>query len=313
MLQSEVVSHLIQQIYRGRPNLKLPKTAVHKLLFKVRVALPEDDPIRKNLPFYWYKYGPYSEVVESTIDTLKLTGILQEEKTDKGVLLLKPTHRLTDSVNVLEDVSATVEKLVKEIDPFHIEHFVNQVYRDDAPYEFMPRYKMDYLVQFKKYLTSHPANQCTLNRFLGDSISPDVDRLENIIYDCEAELVEEPLFDEFNDEFTSYVSGAGKAFDMIRKDEGNAYPITKMTSETSINIWLTFAKGVRILDKGHDEYYDGKLEQWGQEYRISFLNMIPKVRAFNRNIRESGRHTIPREPDERSKRVLSSLIEGYLS
>ncbi|MDI6867664.1 hypothetical protein [Methanoculleus sp.] len=39
MLPSEVASRLIEQIYPVRPGLKLPKTAIHKILFKVRVAL----------------------------------------------------------------------------------------------------------------------------------------------------------------------------------------------------------------------------------------------------------------------------------
>lgn len=48
----------IEQIYLVRPGLKLPKTAIHKILFKVRVALPEKDRQREQIPFYWYRYGP---------------------------------------------------------------------------------------------------------------------------------------------------------------------------------------------------------------------------------------------------------------
>jgi len=313
MLQSEVVSHLIQQIYHSRPDLKLSKRAVHKILFKVRTALPEDDPVRKNIPFYWYNFGPYSEVVEASIDTLKANGILREEETHRGNSLLMLTTNLTDTLNVLEEASAIVERIVRNIDPYHIEPFVNQIYQDDAPYEFMPLYKVDFLNLFEGYLKSHPVGQITLNRYIEDAINPQIDRLEHLIYDCEVELVEEPLFEEFNDEFTSYVSGAGKAFDIIRKDEDNAYTITKSTFEAADGIWRTFAKGVRILDEGHDEYYDNKLEQWEGEYRSAISNMISEVNRFNRNIRESVRPTNRRNANDRSKRILSSLIEGYLS
>jgi hypothetical protein len=318
MLQSEVVSHLIQQIYRTRPDLKLSKRAVHKILFKVRATLSEDDPVRKNIPFYWYNYGPYSEVVEASIDTLKSSGILREEETHRGKSLLMLTNNLTDTVDVLENASAIVERIVRDINPYNIEPFVNQIYRDDAPYEFMPLYKVEYLTLFEEYLKSHPVGQRTLNCFFEDAIfedaiNPQIDRLEHLIYDCEAELVEEPLLEGFNDEFSSYVSGAGKAFDIIRKDDDNAHTITKSTCETAVEIWYTFAKGVRILDKGHDEYYDKKLEQWEGEYRLAILKMISEVNAYNRDIRESVRPTNRRNTEERSKRILSSLIEGYLS
>ena len=313
MLQSEVVSHLIQQIYHSRPDLKLSKRAVHKILFKVRATLPEDDPVRKNIPFYWYNYGPFSEVVEVSIDTLKVNGILREEETHRGKSLLMLNNTLTDTLNVLERASAIVECIVREFDPYHIEPFVNQIYRDDAPYEFMPLYKVDYLTLLEEYLASHPVGQTTLSRFIEGATTPEIDHLEKIIYDCETELIEEPLFDEFNDEFTSYVSGAGKAFDIIRKDEDNAYLIATITCKTAVEIWYTFAKGVRILDKGHDEYYDKKVEQWEGEYWSALSNMIPRVNRFNRKIRESARLTNNRNVNDRSKRILSSLIEGYLS
>ncbi|MCP1714260.1 hypothetical protein J2T58_000087 [Methanocalculus alkaliphilus] len=313
MLQSEVVSHLIQQIYHSRPNFKLSKRAVHKILFKVRATLPDDDPVRKNIPFYWYNYGPFSEVVEVSIDTLKANGILREEETHRGKSLLMLNNTLSDPLNVLERASAIVEGIVREFDPYHIEPFVNKIYRDDAPYEFMPLYKVDYLTLLEEYIVSRPAGQITLNRYIEDVTIPEIDHLEKIIYDCEAELIEEPLFDEFNDGFTSYVSGAGKAFDIIRKDEDNAHLVAAVTCKTAVEIWYTFAKGVRILEKGHDEYYDNKIDQWKREYWSALSTMIPGVHRFNRTIRESVCLTSNRHVTDRSKRILSSLIEGYLS
>ena len=47
------------------PDLNLSKTAIHKILFKVRATLPENAPDREYLPFYWSNYGPCPEVVES--------------------------------------------------------------------------------------------------------------------------------------------------------------------------------------------------------------------------------------------------------
>ncbi|MDD5419501.1 MAG: hypothetical protein PHV57_06605 [Methanomicrobiaceae archaeon] len=313
MLQPEVVSHLIYRIYHVRPDLKLPKTAIHKILFKARATLPEGDPVREKIPFYWYNYGPYSEVVESSIDTLKARGILAMEETSTGKYLLKLNKKPAYSAGVNEGVSAVVEQIVRGIDPYNLKPFVNRIYRHDAPYGFMPLYKIDFLAPFEEYITLRPAGQSTLNRYIDDPISPRIDRLENVIYECEAELIEEPLFDGFNDEFSSYVSGAGKAFDIIREDEDHAHSIAESACRTAMDIWIAFAKGVRILDRGHDKYYDRKLVQWEREYRTAFSDLVPKIRSFNRKIRESASLTTCQDIDERGKRILSSLIEGYFS
>ncbi len=313
MSPSEVCPRLIQQIYLARPDLKLSKTAIHKILFMVREALPESDPDRKHLPFYWYDHGPYSEVVESSIEALKAQGLLLEERTETGKSLLAFNRHPPDPLSVHEDPPSVIGRIVREIDPYRMEVFVRRIYRDYAPYEFMSRYKVDFLVSFKGYRASHPEGQCTLNRFLNESITPDLDRLEDALYACEAVFVEESLFEKFNDEFTAYVSGAGKAFEAARRDEAGAYSIVEVTYAGALDLWYTFAKGVRISDRGHDGYYNGRLGQWEREYRESLLALAQKVEAYNRYVREYTRPSSSRRAGGRSMRILSSLIEGYLS
>lgn len=314
MYQSAVVPRLIQQVYRTRPDIKLPKTAIHKILFKVRATLPEKDQIREHLPYYWYKYGPYSDVVETSIKNLKRRGILREEKTKTGIslLVLNPSRAVLGTIP--DQTLAVVESVARDIDPFHIGTFVNQIYRDYAPYEFMSHYKIDFLITLKDYHTSHQADQMTLNPWWsGELDTPEINRLEGMLYDCEAMLVDEPLFERFNDEFMAYVSGTGKAFDIARKNESAAYPLIEATYASAKAIWYTFAKGVRIQDKGHDGYYDRRLKEWNLEYQRALSDLIPKVNAYTRTIRGSACHAPSRGLSERSKRILSSLIEGYLS
>lgn len=316
MSSSEVASRFIQQIYQVRPDLKLPKTAIHKLLFAVRAALPENNPEREHLPFYWYKFGPYSEVVESSIDLLRHQGVLRDGKTQTGKTLLMLNTRPAASGSVCEDASAVVGRVVREFDPYHLETFVDRIYRDHAPYEFMPRYRVEFLAPFKDYLASHPDGQRTLSRWCPSEEgagTPDIDRLEDALYRCEAVLVEEPLFERFNDECTAYITGAGGAFDLARKDEPISYPVIKATYTCAWELWYTFASGIRILDGGHDRYYNGRLRQWEQEYRETLAALAPKVDAYTRYVRESARCLSPREPNRRTKRILSSLVEGYLS
>ena len=304
MPSPEVVPRLIRQIYQVRPDLKLPEAAIHAVLFEVRRALPRDNPGRERLPFYWYTHGPYSEIVRSSIEDLERRGILREE-TKAGKTLLVLDARPAAVGCVCEDeLSAVVGRIVREIDP--LEAFINRIYRDHAPYEFMPCYRVDFIAPLEGYIASHPEGTLDQGSLCG------IDRLEDALYACEAVLVEEPLFEGFNDEFTAYVSGAGKAFDIARTGESAAYPAIRATYAVARDAWCVFAGGVRILSRGHDDYYDGRLERWEQEYRKAFSALAPKVRAYNRYIRESARRTPHGEPDERTTRILSSLIEGYL-
>ena len=294
------------------PDLNLSKTAIHKILFTVRATLPENDPDRKYLPFYWSNYGPYSEVVESSVEAPKGQGILREERAQTGKSLLVLNSR-PDPFCVREDASAVIGRVVREIDPYHMEAFVHRIYRDYAPYEFRNRYKVDFLVPFRDYCASHPEGQRTLNRFLNESITSDLDHLGNTLYHCEAVLMEESLFEKFNDEFTAYVSGAGKALEIAREDEADAHPIVEATYASAADLWYTFAQGVRIPDRGHDKYYNNRLRQWEREYRESLLALTPKVSAYNRYVRACNRQPSSREPGGRSTKILSSLIEGYFS
>lgn len=312
MLQSEVVPHLIQQIYLSKPDLKLPKTALHKILFRVKRDLSEYNPVGEALPFYWYNYGPYSEVVESSIDALKSRGILREEETHTGKSLLMLNDHLSDTVN-FEEVNTIIERIINKVNPYNLEAFVNQIYQDYAPYEFMLHYKVDFLSLLEEYLKSHPASQSTLNKYIDEPDTPAIDRLEDTLYECEAELVEEQLFDSFNDEFTDFVSGAGKAFDLIRDGEDYTPSIPDLISTVAVEIWRTFAKGIRTLENGHDRYYEPKLEKWIQDYQTSFTSLSYTIDRFNMNVSGNTLHNTPRETDERSKRIISSLVEGYLS
>jgi hypothetical protein len=140
---------------------------------------------------------------------------------------------------------------------------------------------------------------------VSDGRDRDLDRIEDALYGCEAVLLEEGPFEGFNEEFTAYVSGVAKAFDLIRNDESVAHQVLGATRETTWETWYVFADGVHILEEG---------ARWKQDYLESLEALAPKVRGHNRYVRESaaaaGIH--PRQPEERGKRFLSSLVDGSL-
>ncbi len=314
MLQDEVISGLISQIFSRKKDLKLAKYAIHKVLFKLKVELPEDNALREHLPFYWYNYGPFSDAIESNIDALKQEGILKEYTTseEKTILGLEKKIPLPE-VDDFEEGRKKLSSIVNNVDFFHFNSFVDELYRKYAPCAFMPLFKMDFMNTMEGYVEMASSGQQTLDMFSGSH--PDVDKLEDILYDCEAELPSAPLFKSFNASFSSFVTGAGRVFDYIRKDGENLLYLDEQVLHTAEVTWLTFTKGIRILDVGHDKYYNDRLDRWEALYNKSLTTFYTHIDNFScgvlTEIEPSGLHTV--SPGDKSKKILSSVIDGYLA
>lgn len=313
MLPSEVASHLIQQIFISRPKMKLSKTAIQKILYKVSVSLPEGDTVRSSLPYYWYNYGPYSDVVESAIDGLRMNGTLLEEETHTGKTVLMPASTAPKGLFILEDASEIVRNIVASCNPYRIDPLIEEIYRNHAPFPFLPHYKLDFLAPLTLYLQRATRDQTTLIRFSSDFDSPHIDALENILYTCEVEIPDDPLFEAFSEIFTSFVSAAGFAFDRMRHEDPAFGFLAEETHKRAEEIWYTFTRGLRIQREAHDPYYDPELDNWQILYQIKLRELDPAIKEYSRTVRRSNPHKPGREPDEQSKRILSSLVKGHLS
>ena len=314
MLQDEVISGLISQIFSKKKDLKLAKYAIHKVLFKLKVELPEDSTIREHLPFYWYNYGPFSDVIEANIGALKQEGILKEYTTSEEKTILGLEKKIPmPEVDDFEEARKKLSSIVNHVDFFHFNSFVDELYRKHAPCAFMPLFKMDFLNIMEGYVEMVSSGQQTLDKFSG--IYPDVDKLEDILYDCEAELPSAPLFRSFNASFSSFVTGASRVFDHIRKDGDNLLYLDEEVLHTAEVTWLTFTKGIRILDVGHDKYYNDRMDKWEPLYNKSLTTFFTHIDNFSSGVLteiEPAR-LFTGSPGDQSKKILSSVIDGYLA
>ena len=60
----DLIVYIIAEV-GGEHGLSL--TGIHKTSFGIKKKLKEDNEVKRSLPFYWYYYGPYSEVVMEAI------------------------------------------------------------------------------------------------------------------------------------------------------------------------------------------------------------------------------------------------------
>lgn len=194
---------------------------------------------------------------------------------------------------------------------YNFKPFVRNIYLKYEPYVFMHTFNLDFRDQLEVYRTYLGRKQRTLDEY--SCRYPEVDQLENILYDCEAEIPLEDLFIPFNDLFSSFITGSSRIFNYIRKYGDNLYS-NELLCVTADITWKTFTKGVRILK--HDNFYDNKLEEWDYMYKESLKNLVTSIDRFNITILdEIRRDRLPSidNLNERSKRILSSIVGGYLS
>lgn len=305
MNREEIIRGLIQNIF-FYTKVKLTKTAIHKILFKLRTELPEGHQVRTCLPFYWYNYGPFSEVVGSVIDEMKDTNFLAEEEDRNGNALLSPAENLLNDSRIFSEVNEKLSMILRSVNVYRIDSFVDRIYRENAPYEFMPLYKLDFLKNLEEavfHITSDSTNNQQINQ------------LENFLFECEASLVDEPLFRDYNQKFSTLTTSMERSFTLIRAGESCSKPVAQTIQMPAVEVWYTFVRGVRILEPGHDQYYSNKIPGWRTEFQDYYSKMVTIVDDLSKTslkyhlLAPNTRHP----PDPKTKTILSSIVDGYLS
>jgi len=176
----------------------------------------------------------------------------------------------------------------------------------------MPLFKLDFMNAMEDYVELTSSGQQTLDMLSGSNSN--VNKLEDILYDCEAELPSAPLFKSFNASFSSFVTEASRVFDYIRKDGESLLYLNEQVLHTAEVTWLTFTKGIRITDAGHDKYYDYRLDKWETLYNKSLTTFYTHIDNFRAGVlaETSPVRLFTGSHSDVSIRILSSVIDVYL-
>ncbi|MDO8871191.1 MAG: hypothetical protein Q7V05_00460 [Methanoregula sp.] len=306
MNREETIRGLIKNIF-FYTNVKLTKTAIHKILFKLRTELPEGHQVRNCLPFYWYNYGPFSEVVGSVLDGMRVDdNIVEEEDRNGNTLLSSPTGNSLNNSGIYGEVNEKLRTIVESVNVYRLDSFVDRIYRENAPYEFMPLYKLDFLKNLDD-VVFHIDNE--------SSNSQQINRLENVLFDCEASLVEEPLFKNYNQKFSTFTTTMERSFNLIRNGDDASKTAAMGIQMPAEEVWYTFAHGVRILEPAHDPYYNDKIPLWNTDFLNYYSRMVVLVDNFSKTVSDNNllAHSTQNPPDSKTKTILSSIVNGYLS
>ncbi len=262
----------------------------HKLLFKLKTELSEDHPLKESLPYYWYFHGPYSEIVSAQINKLKSDYI---RSNDRNLFYLSKSLKNENIFKIIDDeVIDIIEKLLEPRVFYNIDRIV---YEKNAPYEFMPLYKLKFIKELDKYVKSVEKEDKSLELF---------NDLQDIYYELKVTLPLEQIFKDFNDLFLIFTTDLNRIFEY---NSDNLHYL-KRTLNTTQRVWKTFAYGIRI--NHHDKYYDNRIESWKKIF-FSDLNKLKTIvnRFDNFTIKEITIEEI--EFSDISKKILSSTVGNY--
>lgn len=307
MLRKQIIRDLIIQIFLEK-NKPLPEYLIHKILFQYKMNIKNENPdMAGNLPFYWYRHGEFSQPVAETIGELAVENILTQHplrhKYRKGNLYA--LHKINLGTYKSSLTPRDIDQLKIVINSFDETmggEFNRELYIKYAPYEFQTSYNKVYLELLNDIIYGDVTFQ---KRHASD--------LKDALIECEAELVPDPLFEEFNDLFSSYCAIAYRIFNYY-KGKGSDKSYLEDMAYISGRIWEVFVDGLRILDNAHDPFYNNMTGSWKVKFEEDLEALKITLHEFSNTVKEKMRKEgFPRVSRDKPKDVISTVIEGYFN
>ena len=256
---------------RARNRRNLSTKAVLKILFQAKDRLPDGNPIKDALPFYWYRDGPYSNVIHDAIKSLQDDGMLLNSRAPYKTYYFNSAKANVPLVRADQHMDEARSAITEVVDEFnHTESLVNEIYHD-APYQWYATYNTKFKTPFSEFCKSFV------------EYSPKMHRRDNILNALDDAVLDFPQFPEFPElcrafmKFTrllsSFLLTPGYA------EHRDVFPILDGMSNA---IWNAFAYGVRIGH--HDAYYDNKVDGWIKTYKDALDGLDANLRLHQEKI-----------------------------
>ncbi|CDG64216.1 hypothetical protein MBMB1_0097 [Methanobacterium sp. MB1] len=291
-LTNELILKIFEDIeYQNENKIRVPKTFIHKILFKLRTKYSDDKLLKEKIPYYWYNHGPFSEPIETELKNLVESGTLIKTEDEKYVLNDVPVY------SKIEDYEDELSSLLNKFSVFNLNALVDDVYFTHAPNEFIPLYKRKLLEPLDKKI-DHLYNEEVFRERI------DLDEIIELIYDCECELP-----------FNSFINGYIRTFSVFTTFLDSLYDEACLKEflisfEFIKIMWYTFTKGFRVIDHEDVFIYKIKVPNWRDKY---FEELTKTDKQFNEfKIHTQKKNTNFIEYSQTSKQILSSTVGKYI-
>lgn len=242
------------------------KKHILKVLFLARENLPVDNRIRDDLAYYWYKEGPYSEVIYANLDRMQKDGLVKASATGRSeTYRLDPDRALrpiTQYDSVMDATKREIGQMANEFSNVHAA--VGRTY-EKAPFKWYTTYNLEFKPRFESHC------RAVLDGRDCDAAQDILGRLDDAVLDYPANL-------EFTEHRAIFMDFAKMLNAFLRWD---SYRTRKDMMEVLYvlcgRIWNVFTYGVRIYY--HDPYYDDRVVAWTAKYKQELVELDSTVRS----------------------------------
>ena len=247
----------------------ITKKEILKIIFSAKEMLTEQNPYKQSLAFYWYRDGPYSEVIEDNLQMLvDEKKIIRSKTNQRETYRLAPEHNERPIVQLYDDFIREIVDAVQHVkNKFTDVHdIVQHIYKTAAPTPWYVSYKLEFMPKFESHCKDIKENRKSL-------YTPE--QLLDLFDDAVLDVPMDPKFIGIRLVFMDY-SKILNAF--LRWDEYTSHiDLLDELLEICHNIWNVFAYGMRAYN--HDDYYEPHADEWRHKYE-------EEVRALDRIVIE---------------------------
>jgi hypothetical protein len=252
----------------GHPQ-DVTRTYLHKILYLLHCN--KKLGLQASLPFYWYKYGPFSDTVDSAIRSAVDGGKIEEIRpsSDLEAYRLKMTPRKT----VPGPIEGSLLSLLIKWNPYRTPDLIRHVYEECAPWPFYPAYKLDFLDRIGDLAGETGEDRIsTLEPFTGPlpdgRLKPHLASLMR----AEGALPKEPGMEHFNSLFLGFSGASARLMTAVLTGKLSVSEMRDVF-RAGTDVWDTFTSGARTLPRGRDREYEKCSGAWNEDfqYRLSHL------------------------------------------
>lgn len=283
----------------GRDGLSMMQ--VLKTLYLVKMELPDENPLKQSLAYYWYLRGPTSNVIYYEIKNMKKDGMICHPCKDSETYCLA-ADILPDASVHDKDMSHASLLIAKHVNSFTgMENMIRDVYDGYSPFQFYTAYNLDFRNKFEEYC------RCVLG-----SKGEDHAHMRNgVLESFDMALLALPAGREFF-EFRLLCNDFSKSLRVLLMTELSFDEDMEDDFESARHlcgkVWTAFAYNARLY--AYDSHYGQFIQTWKHKCNAVMKNLQDRIKDFSDSV---DRLPVPEEElGNEAEKVMYKIEHGKM-
>ena len=289
-----VIKELIRLVFhnfskKGRINLS--KKQILKILYQVKMELPQNNTIKDKLAYYWYKNGPSSQVFYNNFEDMKNNQIHRVNKPQLEIYKYSEEHLRKRLIDVTDDIEESRTIIANKVEQFvNMNTLMNDVYSKYAPTQFYISYHINFRNKFDNFCSYilDDSKTSLKNRYKKTDI-------DEFLSEAIIDLQKTEFFFQFRCIFNDFSKALYELLEIKSDYNENEKELLRNVRKLYDDIWNVFSYGIRIEE--HDKFYNQYEKLWNDKYLVEITKLEEKVNIFSNLVFESIQNNIKFNPE----------------